>query len=282
MNMAEATGPGWQARLALQFGLRATRTRLLKKCQYGPLTLQRTFYPEGDTCHGYILHPPGGVVSGDSLCISVEAQQDAHCLLTTPGATKFYRAGAQRLAHMNQRITVQSGAVLEWLPQQNIFFAGAHAALATAIDIAAGGRYVGWEINSLGRPANAETFDSGSVRSATRVTIAGDLRLAEQLHINSPSALHSASGMRGFPLLGSLIAAPCLAEHKDALEQILQDTVGPRYVHPIGVTLVDEVLVIRALGEQCEPVQRLFTQLWTALRQHWLQRAPCIPRIWST
>jgi urease accessory protein len=279
MNNAVTIDTGWQAQLDLQFGVRAAKTRLLAKRQYGPLTLQRPFYPEGETCHAYLLHPPGGVVGGDSLRVNIDAQQDAHCLLTTPGATKLYRSSAHLLSHVNQRVSVAAGATVEWLPQQNIFFPGAHAALSTAIDIAPGGRYLGWEINCLGRPANTEAFHGGSVRSNTRVTIDGVLRLAEQFQVSGTQALGAATGLRGLPLQGCFIAAPCQAAQRDALEQILQST---PYPHPIGITLVDDILIARALGEQTEPLQRIFTQLWQALRPLWLQKAACLPRIWST
>lgn len=279
MNKALTIDTGWQARLDLHFGVRAEKTKLLAKRQYGPLTLQRPFYPEGNTCHAYLLHPPGGVVGGDSLYISIDAQGDAHCLLTTPGATKLYRSSAHLHSHVSQQVAVAAGATVEWLPQQNIFFTGAHAALSTAIDIAPGGRYIGWEINCLGRPANAEPFDSGSVRSTTRVTIDGQLRLAEQFQVSGTQALCAATGLRGLPLQGCLIAAPCQVSHRDCLEQILQSI---HYPHPIGLTLVDEILIVRALGEQTEPLQRIFTLLWQALRPQWLQKAACLPRIWST
>lgn len=257
----------------------------MSKRQLGPLTVQRAFYPEGNTCHSYILHPPGGVVGGDSLMIDIKTDAGAHCLLTSPGATKFYRAAAQQRASVCQRIAVATGAVVEWLPQQNIFFPGADVDVSTTVDIACGGRYIGWEINCLGRPANGETFSSGRLRSTTQVRIGGELRLAERLHVNSEQALAAAAGMRGLAMQGCLIAAPCTEAHRAGLERILQtqqEAPGRAYPHPIGLTLVDEVLVIRALGEQTEPLQRLFTLLWGALRQQWLDRPVCIPRIWST
>jgi len=278
----DTASAGWEARLELHYAPRGGRTRLVSKHQYGPLTLQRPFYPEGGPCHSYILHPPGGVAGNDSLQVQVDAQTGAHCLLTTPGATKFYRSADQCRATVSQQIRAGNDAVVEWLPQQNIFFPGANAAVSTVVEIAPGGKYLGWEINCLGRPANGEPFCRGAVRSTTRVYLDGELRLNEQLHIGSEQALHAATGMRGLPMQGSFIAAPCSEEHKSALEQILQSNPGHEYGHPVGLTLVDEVLVVRALGEQTEPLLRLLTLLWGTLRQMWLQKAPCPPRIWST
>lgn len=282
MNIAVKAGPGWQARLDLDYGLRGKKTRLVNKRQLGPLTLQRPFYPEGDTCHSYLLHPPGGVVAGDSLQINVRAGPGAHCLLTTPGATKFYRAAIDKMASQTQHIAVATGAIMEWLPQQNIFFPGARATLSTRIDVESGGKFIGWEIHCLGRPANDEKFSRGTVLSNTHVSISGELRLVESLNIPSEEALIASVGMRGLAMQASFIAGPCTVEHRDTLENILQAIPGGDYPYPIGLTLVDEILVVRALGEQTEPLMRIFTLLWSALRQQWLARSPCVPRIWAT
>src|SRR5688500_8716763 len=95
--------PGWQAELRLRFGNGDTphflakgdaadsRTRLLERRHKGPLVIQRPFHPEGDPCHVYVVHPPGGVVGGDELRIDVRVDPNAHALITTPAATKFYR-----------------------------------------------------------------------------------------------------------------------------------------------------------------------------------------------
>lgn len=277
------TPRGWQAQLDLEYGLRGNKTRLIRKQQRGPLTLQRSFYPEGNICHNYILHPPGGVVGGDTLQINVEAGPGTHSLLTTPGATKFYRSAGNAAASQTQNISVGSGATLEWLPQQNIFFSGANATLNTRIDIAPGGNFAGWEMHCFGRPANNEAFSTGSVHSRTVVSIAGELRLVEQLNTEAAATLSAATGLRGQAMQGCFIAGPCHEEHRDSLEQILQAQIAAgAYPHPVGITLVDEVLIVRALGEQTEPMLELFTELWSALRQQWLAVERCVPRIWAT
>jgi len=277
-----ATPSGWQARLDLEYELRGAKTRLTHKRQRGPLALQRSFYPEGNTCHSYLLHPPGGVVGGDSLQINVSAGAGAHSLLTAPGATKFYRCAPQQIARQTQRISVADGGVVEWLPQPNIFFDGANATLATHIDIAPGARFIGWELHCFGRPASQEPFACGSVRSQTHVHLAGELRLLEQFNTHNDDALLTATGLRGLAMQGSFIAAPCNDEHRRIVEQILLSQVGEQYPHPCGLTLVDEVLIVRALGQQAEPMLALFTRLWTELRGEWLHKTPCSPRIWAT
>jgi urease accessory protein len=68
--------------------------------------VQRAFYPEargsraGQPCHLYIIHPPGGVASGDELELEAQVAPARMRLLTTPAAGKFYRRGAGGLARL--------------------------------------------------------------------------------------------------------------------------------------------------------------------------------------
>jgi urease accessory protein len=105
---SQEMGPDpWRAELRLRFGVRPHllakgagpdfgRTRLIERHHQGPLIVQRPFYPEGDPCHVYLVHPPGGVVGGDELRIDVQVDAGAHALITTPAATKFYRCDGRR------------------------------------------------------------------------------------------------------------------------------------------------------------------------------------------
>ena len=75
---------GWQATLDLRFQLLGGKTTLASRRHVGPLTVQRPFYPEEETCHLYLLHPPGGIVGGDELTISATIESDCHTLITMP------------------------------------------------------------------------------------------------------------------------------------------------------------------------------------------------------
>jgi RHS repeat-associated protein len=83
----------WQAGLRLGFVRSGARTQLAHTSHRGPLRVQRPFTPEGLDCpHLYILHPPGGLVSGDNLRLQADMQENACAVLTTPSSGKFYRA----------------------------------------------------------------------------------------------------------------------------------------------------------------------------------------------
>ena len=82
----------WLARLQLDYALADGRTTARHRHD-GPLRILQSLYPEGDAiCHNVLVHPPGGLVGGDTLDVSVSVAPGAHGLVTTPGASRFYRS----------------------------------------------------------------------------------------------------------------------------------------------------------------------------------------------
>ena len=111
----------WHARLQLDYTLEGTRT-VARHAHNGPLRILQSLYPEGDAvCHNVLVHPPGGLVGGDLLDIRVQAHAGAHGLITTPGATRFYRS-AGPLAEQRLCARLEDGARLEWLPLETIAY----------------------------------------------------------------------------------------------------------------------------------------------------------------
>lgn len=273
---------GWKARLELGYVKRPEKTVLAHRSRFGPLSVQRAFYPEGGVCHSYVLHPPGGVVGGDELLIEVSVGENAKALITTPGATKFYRSlGA--LAKQSQHLTVEQGGCLEWLPQETIFFPEANAALETTIQLAADARYIGWEVQCLGRPTNNETFESGKLLFSTDLRRDGQPLYKERLMVDGTKDLDALAGLNNCPVTATLIALPAT---KEVLELARQHCESYTQEHKAdgfaGATLLNDVLVVRYLGNSTELAHRLFRNIWLSIRPlvNGLDAVP--PRIWST
>lgn len=276
MPSAAANQTGWQAELTLQFAKRAEKTILASRHQRGPLAIQRPFYPEGEVCHAYVLHPPGGVVGGDQLQLHFKVVPQAHALLTTPGATKFYRsAGLQ--ASQYQHVQVTDGC-LEWLPQENIFFPSAQVSLSSTIQLHGTASYIGWEIQCLGRPVINETFQQGSALFKTALYRNGKPLLLDRLLIQGERDVLSAAGLRGQPVFATLLATPADLDLLETVRPFCEDlTLGTA-----GVTLLNGVLVVRYLGNSTAQAQRLFRTIWQAIRPQITGRPATPPRIWNT
>ncbi len=269
---------GWKAELNLIFRKTPERTVLSSRTQSGPLTVQRPFYPEGDVCHLYLLHPPGGVVGGDELYIRVVLEDKSSALITTPGATKYYR-NTGKLAYQFQTLSIADDCVLEWFPQENIFFDKTHSQLSTKVELEKSACFMGWEINCYGRPASRELFENGRVMTTLAINRDKSPLLFDRLVVDDAYALLSSSSLNGYPCFGTFIATQVTQDLLDKARAAVKHISNEQ---AIGITLMDDILVARCLGNYAEQIATTLKLIWSALRPEIIGRKACHPRIWST
>jgi urease accessory protein len=275
----EAAATGWNARLALRFEREGPRTVLRAREHVGPLRVQKALYPEADpVCQVVLIHPPAGIVAGDSLTIGVDAGAGAHVQMTTPGAAKWYRSTG-RIAHSSTTVRAHAGALVEWLPLETILFDGARAAIALAIELAGDARFVGWDITCLGRTASGERFGTGRLKQALELFRDGELLWCDRIVLDGGArALQSGAILGGAPVFGTMIATS-----GDVSDELLA---ACRSVRCDGgnaaVTRLPHVFVARYLGDSVGAARTYFATLWHVLRPALAGREAVYPRIWNT
>jgi urease accessory protein len=270
--------PHWQARLELEFTQQAQRTVISRRQHYGPLVIQKPFYPADGVCHVYVLHPPGGVVAGDQLELQVQAQRDTRVLLTTPAATKFYRSSGAT-ASLHQHLHVADGACLEWLPQETILYNGADVNLQTRITLAATARFIGWEILCLGRPAAHEIFATGQCRQAFELWRNTEPLVIERTRLQGGDASLQANwGYQGAPVSATLLASAVSQQQFN----LLREQAAPYLNIQSSLTWINGQVIARFLGGQAREALALFQRLWQILRPWVIGVEACAPRIWAT
>jgi urease accessory protein len=143
----------WHARLHLHYNHDGTGTGALDRHE-GPLRVLQRLYPEGPgICHHVLVHPPGGIVGGDVLALDARLERDCHALITTPGATRFYRsAGDTSTQSVQARLA--DGARLEWLPLESIAYSACQAHNQLRFSLAPGAEMIGWDLLALGLPSS--------------------------------------------------------------------------------------------------------------------------------
>ncbi|HEY9278811.1 MAG TPA: urease accessory protein UreD [Eoetvoesiella sp.] len=277
----------WHAKLELSFERQGTnKTVLARRKHEGPLLVQKALYPEGaEVCHVTILHPPSGIAGGDVLQINIDVKQDAHALLTTPGATRWYKANGRRSAQ-TVIVNLAANARLDWLPHENIFFEQANAAITTQINMHTGASNIGWEITQLGSITKKNHWDEGLVLLNTQLTLNQRPLWLDVGELCATSPLRtSVNGLDGFPVLATLWAfGPGLtSEQTDVLAETLpwDNTVRA------GLTYMPQaneqgLSLIRVLGQHVEDVKRLLIELWTLLRPLVQKKEGTYLRIWNT
>ena len=274
----------WHAQLSVQ--VRRDGERCVAHVQHeGPLRVLKTLYPEGDAiAHQVIVHPPGGIVGGDRLDVALALHAGAHLVITTPGATRFYRSAGEA-AHQRVRADVGDGARLEWLPLETIAHSGCIAESRVEFTLADGAEMIGWDVLALGLPAAGEAFSAGRY---TQHLALGSLWL-ERGVIDSADQrlLQSPLGLAGHSTLLTLwfAAAPSTpAARLDALVDGARELVhqaGDAVV--AGVTLLQQrVIVLRALAHRVEPAMALAQAVRACWRNVAWQLSASAPRVWRT
>ena len=268
---------GWLAKLALRYEKRAARSVIAARQHQGPLTVQKPFYPEGDVCHTYILHPPGGVVGGDILKVNIEVSSGAHALLTTPASAKFYRS-TNKLAEQHNRLRVEGNGILEWLPQETILFADSKVKTVTRVELDSAAKFCGWEIVCLGRPASHEQYDLGYCQQIFQLYREQQPLLIDRTVIDGQSEMLQAKwGLSGHTVLGVMAITPADKVMLSTARAAIDDFNGL-----CALTLIDDVLVCRYLGYHGMQARETLTKVWQAVRPLWCGRDAHPPRIWST
>ncbi|MCZ7471511.1 urease accessory protein UreD [Agrobacterium sp. O3.4] len=246
----------------------------------GPLAVQRAFHPESDgSAHVYILHPPGGVAGGDVLDINCRLAPQARCVLTTPGATKFYRTDGGASVQRTQ-IDVGENGICENLPQETILFEGADASINTRVTLAGNAVYAGWDFISLGRPAAGERFVTGGLQQRVEIFRDGELIWFERMAFSrSPEILDAPVFFAGRPIVGTMVyAGPAL----ENTVECIRETLGTQATGVFSVSQLEHVIVCRYLGQRMSEGKALFLQAWSILRERGLMKKAVAPRIWAT
>ena len=274
----------WRAHLQLHYTLRDGRCAG-HSTHVGPLRVLKSLYPEGPAiCHHVMVHPPGGVVAGDELHVTAHVEAGAHAVLTTPGATRFYRSeGAPALQQV--ALHLAAGARLEWLPLENIAHPGCIAENRLALHLAPGAEALAWDMLALGLPASNETFDRG--RFLQHLEVPGQWLERGLIRADDRSLLHSPLGLAGLPVLGMLCfvaGSPMTAARRDALLDAAREVLVSSPLAPTAGATAPQpgVVVVRALAAGVEPLKNLLAAVRTVWRQQAWGLSAQPPRIWQT
>ena len=273
----------WHARLQLDY--RAESGRSVARFEHdGPLRILQSLYPEGDgVCHNVVVHPPGGLVGGDTLDISVKVRAGAHGLVTTPGASRYYRSQGEP-AVQRAELRVDAGARLEWLPLEAICHSGCRAENRLRMDLAAGAEVMAWDIAALGLPASDLPFERGSLLQ--QIELPGAWLERGRIDAADARLMDGPLGLAGQRCLATLYLASGSELSRQRREQALESAREVIEAHPLartaGATSPNaQVVVVRVLAPLVEPALGLLKAIRRAWRPELWNLPGSEPRGWA-
>ena len=288
VNASESLPTAWHANLRLDFSFAEEqhKTFLSHREHHGPLLVQKSLYPEGkEICHAVILHPPAGIAGGDHLAIQLNVEKNAKAVVTTPGATKWYKANHK---NASQKIVIQVDPYghLDFLPQENIFFNASSAHNQIVIHQDKTSSCIGWDIAQLGRTAQGEHWENATLRNEIEYYLDKELCWVESMLLESQKSFYNETcGLAEFPVFGTMWMSSSHAS-EDLLEEITQQLAWNDSLR-VGATriAIDEhygLILIRGLSDEVEYLKNCFMQIWLFARERIAGIEPLPLRIWKT
>lgn len=273
----------WLAELNVHYKVEDQRC-VARHAHKGPLRILKSLYPEGpQVCHNILVHPPSGLVGGDQLHIHLDVQEQAHALITTPGATRFY--GSDGITASQQvNAVVADDARLEWLPLEALAYSGCQAHNEVVFKLAPRAQLMAWDVTALGLPHAHQPFEQGQFQQHLEIENSWLERGLIEAH--DVRLRQSPLGLNGHTCQATLVFAQgsSMAEaERSRVTELARDVCEAHDLRlQAGVTSPDaKMVVVRVLCDQVEPAMQLLQGIWLQWR-HQLWGMPAVaPRIWA-
>ena len=277
-----------EASLDLAFELVAStgQTILAASRQDPPLKVIRAF-PLADGAALIHLHNvSGGLLGGDQLSLRAQIGAGARVQITTTGATRIYRPRKEAAATTQvNEIIVAEGALLEYLPDAIIPYAGCRFSQRTTIQLPAGAGLFWWEVLAPGREARAEIFEYERVHLKMDIAALGRPIAAERVRLEPQSrAMDSLARLGPYRTWATfyicregLDAKTWLALERE-LREVAEKTTRPGDALWGFSTLVSHGLAVRCVARHGRDALPGLHMLWRAAKLRLYNREAVPPR----
>ncbi|WP_437372321.1 urease accessory protein UreD [Inquilinus limosus] len=262
-----------RGRLELGFKRRGAETVIDALFQEGCAKARFPRREAGAFAGAVLLNTAGGMTGGDRLRQAIRWGEGTAATVAGQAAERIYRSLGDA-ARIETRLTVESGAVAEWLPQETILFDRARLDRDLQVDLRGDATFLGVEAIVFGRAAMGEVVRRGGLRDAWRIRRDGRLVYADALAVDGdPAAALDRPGLgRGARAVATLLyAAPAAEELVDALRAALAGAQGLA-----GASAWNGILVARFAAPDGAVLRR---DLISALGV--LRAGRPLPRVWQ-
>lgn len=243
------------------------KTYLAKQFYKMPLQIRPPYYQDDDgTAFLYLLNPSGGILQHDRLLTQVKVEEHAKAFITTPGNTKFYKMDEGH-AEVENQFVVESGGVLEYLPEHNVPFADSVTYQNNEFRLAHDSVLIASDLVTAGRVSRDEIFEYELYSSKTKIYVDDKLVGYDNTLIEpKKSSLNQLGLLEGFQSNGNMFIYkndmdPNLV---DLIKDIETDTTKVKF----GASMITpSLMIIRFVGNNILDIQEVLLKIWSVTRK---------------
>ncbi|MEP6960603.1 MAG: urease accessory protein UreD [Acidobacteriota bacterium] len=274
------------ARLALHFETSNESTRMRIGAQDPPLRVIRAFPQANGGTLVHLHNVSGGILAGDRLSLQIDVAAGAIAQVTTTGATRLYRhrPGASD-SEQDVSISVAEDALLEYLPDALIPFAGARHKQRTTVTLSDNAAFFWWEVLAPGRQAMGEkfTFDRLQVEIAVRSKVRP---LVLESYVLEPHrrSLESTARLGGYTHTATFYAfqigrsASDLRQLESSLAEMALEVSRPGVTIWGASALASDGVIVRGLSATARDLPATLARFWGIARQFLTGKEAVPPR----
>jgi urease accessory protein len=261
---------GRVGRLRLDYAKRDGRTIIARSHCTTPWHLLPPIYLD-DTGAAYTLlvNPSGGLVGGDHLSIDMKVDEEAHVLISAPSANRVYRSEGE-VSVQDIELTVGPGAIVEWLPEQTIPFAGSRFRQTLHATLASGATILLWDAIASGRIARGERWALATLENEIRITTASGASLLERYALDPATNLGAIGLAADWDYVASLYVVndAVAPEVWSRLETRLGLALDEHAEHILGGVSQPAVpgVAVKLLAKTAPDLTKMLDALWAAVR----------------
>jgi urease accessory protein len=276
--------------LSLRFKRDADRTVVARLRYTLPLQAQTAIAMPDGSAYLLLLNPTGGVLGGDRLLSRIALDAGTHACLSTPSATRVYRAlGAASV--QETWIDVGAGATLEYFPDHVIPHAESRFRQRLSVELGRGSRAILFDAFAAGRLAHGESWAFREFDSETRAYCGGKPLYLSRTKIEPPprASINDAPQSPGAPAIrptnlgvaedfGYVASLVMLADGFENWPSVADAMHSPLTTMPhirAGASLLGSGgCVVRYLTQTAGDLASATSALWAAARESLLALPP--------
>lgn len=205
-----------------------TKTGVTARFVKAPMQFTRPLYIDArdpGEAFVYVRSTGGGLAQNDRMRQRIRLGSDARATVTTPAGTPVHRMNAG-LATQWISLEVGSDAVCEYLPGQNILFAGSRLLQVTEVSMADSATLLAADVILTGRLARGERDLFDAFGQCWRVTRGGRPLLSDSLIVVGAGTGRSEMLLSRWPVWGTALIVPPLGQPDAGRSTVVTELLG--------------------------------------------------------